>query len=189
MATADNRTDKELVEVCNTGTRAAASAAFDALYQRHKDYVLRVAFRYTDDADLALDVLQNTFVYLLRKFPPPGDGLELTARLETLLYVAAKNAALTLHRDRDRQRIDPEQEPDALPATESTESGQPEIAPLMRGLSPNEREIIQLRFVDGLQLTELAVVLDVPLGTVKSRLHKAVTALRNSPYAKEFFEK
>ena len=60
--------------------------------------------RYVGDHDLALDVLQETFSYLLRKFPPTGDGLTLRARLTTLLYPVAKNSAISQLRKQHRFR-------------------------------------------------------------------------------------
>ena len=50
-------------------------AAFAALYHRHKDWVAGLAYRWTGDHAAALDVLQETFIYFLKKFP----GLKLTA--------------------------------------------------------------------------------------------------------------
>ena len=186
MSSGDQRSDQELVALCNEGSRAQAREAFNALYNRHKDYVLRVAFRYVREPDSALDVLQDTFTYLLRKFPPPGDGLQLSANLRTLLYTAAKNTALTRLRNQNDSARDPEVDPDELATAARDDS---ELGQLLRGLSPNEREIVTLRFVDDLSLAEIAETLQIPVGTAKSRLHKAVSALRNSPYVSEFFEK
>jgi RNA polymerase sigma-70 factor (ECF subfamily) len=45
-----------------------------------------------------------------------------------------------------------------------------------------------MRFVDGLSLEEIAAALDIPLGTVKSRLHNALNALRADPRVRKFFE-
>ncbi|HEX5047019.1 MAG TPA: sigma factor, partial [Gammaproteobacteria bacterium] len=91
MGGRDPRSDDELVAACNVGDADEATRAFEALYRRHRDFVLRVARRFTRDRELALDALQETFAYLLRKFPPAGSGLVLTARLQTLLYPVAKN--------------------------------------------------------------------------------------------------
>ena len=82
---ADPRSDAELVAAANGGDRAA----FEAIYRRYRDWVARLAYRFTADHDGALDVTQEAFVYLLRKFP----GLELRARLTTLLYPAVKHLA------------------------------------------------------------------------------------------------
>ena len=186
MSSADSRSDEQLIELCNHGDRTEATEAFESLYRRHKDYVLRVAYRYVADADLALDVLQDTFSYLLRKFPPPGDGLKLSANLQSLLYTAAKNTALTILRNKNVSAVDPETDPDSLQTADTPDT---ELSRLLHGLSPNEREIVALRFIDGHTLSEIAELLEIPLGTAKSRLHRALGALRKSPYVKAFFEK
>ena len=74
MGPTDRRSDEELVAVCNVGDAHEAARAFEALYRRHRDFVLRVARRFTRDRELALDALQETFTYLLNKFPPAGRG-------------------------------------------------------------------------------------------------------------------
>lgn len=183
----DHLSDAELVDLCNTGDRGGAIAAFETLYARHKDYVLRVAFRYVGDADLALDVLQDTFSYILRKFPPPGEGLVLKAQLQTLLYVVAKNNAISILRKASKGETGGEIDPDELPAPGYRDSG--DLATLLQGLTPGQREIITLRFVDDLPLKAIAETLEIPPGTVKSRLHKAIEAMRKLPSVKDFFEK
>ena len=190
MGDLDDKSDVELVGLCNSGSRNAAVAAFETLYARHRDFVLRVALRFAPDPDAALDVLQETFTYLLRKFPPPGPGLELSARLETLLYTAAKNTALSARRKARIRDPGSGPDPDTLPAPEQEDAPfRSEADALLRGLSPAEREIVTLRFVDDLSIGDIAIALGIPVGTAKSRLHTAVTSLRKSPYVKEFFEK
>lgn len=183
----DRQSDQELVRLCNDGSAGEAEAAFGALYRRHKDFVLRVALRYVKDNDSALDVLQETFSYLLRKFPPGGDGLRLTARLTTLLYPVAKNNAISLLRKADRMPAENAPDPDELPSPEYVDNG--DITGLLAGLEKDRREVVTLRFVDDLSLQDIAAALDIPLGTVKSRLHAAIRDLRNLPQVKAFFEK
>ncbi len=182
----ERRSDAELVEVCNHGNAREAARAFEAIYVRHKDYVIRVALRYVRDRDIALDVLQETFVYLLRKFPPSGGGLTLTSRLSTLLYPVAKNCAITQMRKIDRFPASEDQQPDDLPADTPAESG--EIASILARLPVERREVIILRFVDDMRLQEIADTLKIPLGTVKSRLHLAIKQLRDSPATKKFLD-
>jgi DNA-directed RNA polymerase specialized sigma24 family protein len=98
----ENRTDAELIALCNTAASPAATAAFTSLYRRHRAYVLRVAARFAGDRDTALDALQETFGWLLRKFPPVGEGLTLTGKLGTLLYPVAKHCAMDLRRQSRR---------------------------------------------------------------------------------------
>ena len=56
-------------------------------------------------------------------------------------------------------------------------------------LSAERREVLTLRFVDDLSLAEIAAVLDVPLGTVKSRLHLAIRELREDRRIKDLFSR
>ena len=86
----DPRSDGELVDAINKGD----DGAFEALYYRHRDWVHSVATRFTRDHDLALDVLQETFAYVLRKCP----SLKLTAEMKTFLYPVIKHTAIALRR-------------------------------------------------------------------------------------------
>ncbi len=185
----DRRSDRELVELCNRGSRDEAVQAFETLYRRHRDYVTRVSRRFGADREGAVDVLQETFLYLLKKFPPEGEGLVLTAQLRSLLYPVAKH--LTLSSLRQRTRIDDSEEfdPDRLPAPGGTDPAERDPARLsaaLARLSVERREVVLLRFVDDLSLQDIADTLSIPLGTVKSRLHLAVRELRESPEIKDF---
>ncbi len=187
MSRPDERTDSELIDLCNSADRETAARAFGSLYSRHKDYVQRVAFRYVRDADQALDVLQETFSDVLRKFPPGGPGIKLSAKFSTLLYVIAKNSSISIRRKMILREAGSRVDPDELPAAEYDDAF--DLGGLLRGLSPRQREIITLRFVDDHSLQDIAGILELPLGTVKSRLHTAISAMRNSPSVKEFFDK
>lgn len=174
----DPRSDNALIAVCNDGSAREAARAFEVLYQRHKDYVLRVALRFVPDTDTALDVLQETFLYLLRRFPPTGPGLELTAKFTTLLYPVAKNNALMALRRGNRfpaADVEPEELAD-VPEPAATN----DAAAVIAALPVRQREVLLLRFVDGMSLAEIAQVLDIPLGTVKSRLHVGIGRLKSS---------
>ena len=183
----DSRSDAELVEICNRGDGVAAVAAFNSLYLRHKDFVLRVALRLTTDRELAADALQEVFTYLLRQFPPPGPGLELRARLTTYLYPVARHSTISLLR-KARRIPDSGLEPDRLPALPDTSADADDLDRLLASLPAERQELLRLRFVDDFSLEEIAEALEIPLGTVKSRLHLAIRALREHPAAKKFFE-
>lgn len=173
--------DRELVEAFAAGD----AAAFEALYERHRDWVLALAFRLTGDHALACDVLQETFLYFLRKFP----GFRLTAQLRTFLYPVVKNHCVSA--GRRARRFEPNGEaalgrlvsPDALPVGVSAA----EFAAALASLSDDHREVVLMRFVDGLALAEIAQALDAPLGTIKSRLHHALALLRADRRTRKFF--
>lgn len=178
----DLRSDEALLKACNGGDAMEAADAFETLYRRHKDYVLRVALRFVPDTDAALDVLQETFTYLLRRFPPSGEGIELTAKLTTLLYPVAKNTAITALRKSGRFPAAADVGPDDLPAAADVDTT--DIRAVLASLPGGQREVLQLRFIDDLSLQEIAEVLEVPLGTVKSRLHLGIAKLKSSDLAK-----
>jgi RNA polymerase sigma-70 factor (ECF subfamily) len=173
-AARDERSDGELV----TALRAGDAVAFDELYRRHRDWVLRLAHRVTGSGTDALDVLQETFLYLLRKAPE----LELRVRMTTLLFPVVRN--LSLQRRRQRGTASAAVEPLAEdPPLASAE----ELVAALGGLPEAQRQALLLRFVDGKSLQEIAAAQGVPLGTVKSRLHQALATLRSDPAARRYF--
>jgi RNA polymerase sigma-70 factor (ECF subfamily) len=174
---ADSRSDLELIAAIN---RDSDSAAFEALYYRHRDWVARIAMRFTQNHDDAMDVVQETFAYLLRKFP----GFQLTSSLTTFLYPAVKHLAQTSRRKRTRASGGDELL-DGVPARSAPQ--QTDLAAALSRLSDAHREVLLMRFVDGLMLEEIAQALDLPLGTVKSRLHHALNQLREDPQTRSYF--
>jgi RNA polymerase sigma-70 factor (ECF subfamily) len=179
----DERNDLELIAAMNGGD----AAAFDSLYFRYRDWVIGLAHRLTGDSDSALDVLQETFLYFLRKFP----GFCLTANLKTFLYPAVRNLSIAARRKAERyQATQPELdqiEATAAPETAHADAG--DLGIVLAGLSEEHREVLLLRFVDGLSLAEIAQASEIPLGTVKSRLHNALDILRQDARTKEFFQR
>ena len=163
-----NPPDEALIERANRGE----PDAFEALFRRYRDWVVSVAYRYTGDRDEALDVMQDTFAYLFAKFP----GFSLTARLTTFLYPVVKNLCLDRLRKR-RPSVDIDELADVLPAPEVGASNA-DLHRLVQTLPAAQREVLLLRFVDDLSLQQIAEVLEVPLGTVKSRLHNGLEAMR-----------
>jgi RNA polymerase sigma-70 factor (ECF subfamily) len=94
------QSDQELIEQANKGD----SDAFEALYYRYRDWVYRLAWRFTGNQSDALDVLQETFAYLLGKFP----GFELTAAMTTFLYPVVRHTSLAIRRKNRRFASDQE---------------------------------------------------------------------------------
>jgi RNA polymerase sigma-70 factor (ECF subfamily) len=176
-----SRSDQELIAAVNRGE----SDAFEDLYLRYRDWVVRLAFRFTHDEDLALDVLQEVFLYFLKKFP----GFELRCELKTFLYPAVRNVALGMRRKAERYVADCqtlESAPSVAPSHEGA-AGDVLLA-IVSALPEQQREVLMLRFVDGLALNEIATALGIPLGTVKSRLHNALETLERNPATKKYFE-
>ncbi|MEO8605014.1 MAG: RNA polymerase sigma factor [bacterium] len=167
---ADPTTDEALIARANRGE----AQAFEALYYRHRDWVVRSAERWTGNADDALDVLQDAFAYLFGKFP----GFALTAQLRTFLYPVVRNLALDRVRRR-RPEVDIDTLADTLPAP-TTDASSGDLERLVATLPAAQREVLLLRYADDFSLPQIALALDIPLGTVKSRLHNALAALKEA---------
>lgn len=166
----DPRSDQELIQ----------QGDFDALYWRYRDWVVGLAYRFTLHSDDSLDVLQETFVYVARKFPT----LKLTASMKTFLYPAVRHLSLEILRKR-RGGASLDEEAMGL-AAPSVSMGSSELAAALAALSDGHRQVVLLRFVDGMKIDEIAVVLKLPEGTVKSRLHNALQQLKDDPRAMRY---
>lgn len=166
---------------------AGDTRAFSALYERHKQFVMRIASRFTRNHEAAADVVQETFIYLMRKSPT----LELTAKLTTYLYPVVKNLALTaLRKDRVRLRLvrDDSGAHDS-PSAHAPEARDPGVLSGVLALLPeHQREVLLMRFVDDMSMDQIATALNIPAGTVKSRLHLAIKILRENPATAGYFQ-
>ena len=161
--------------------------AFEALYLRHRDWAVNLAFRFTGDRELALDVLQEAFLYLLKKFP----GFALRAKFTTFLYPVIRNLAFNARKKSQRyELVDDKLEELTEPVEPDVgENIEDQLRGMMRSLPAQQQEVLLLRFVDEHSLNEIAEMLEIPKGTVKSRLHNALRALAENPRTKKYFEK
>lgn len=176
----NDRSDQELIDAAAAGD----VGAFNALYLRYRDFVYRIALRFAGSHEPAMDAAQEVFAHLLDKLPT----LRLTGKLSSYLYPVARNTALAA-RERDRRRLRLAQA--AAVETEESASAPPERERLMRAvdaLPDAQREVLLMRIVDEMSIEEVAVALGVPIGTVKSRLHHALGALRGDEGLRRWFE-
>jgi RNA polymerase sigma-70 factor (ECF subfamily) len=173
-------TDAMLIEAINRGE----GGAFETLYRRYRDWVVALAYRFTGDPADAHDVAQEAFMYLLRKFP----GFDLTARMTTFLYPVVRHLSIAARRK--VRRFASDDELIACVPAESTDAGgtRSELAAVMSALPVAQLEVVLMRFVDGMTNDEIATALNLPPGTVKSRLHHALKTLREDPRTRRHFE-
>ncbi|HOX08101.1 MAG TPA: RNA polymerase sigma factor [Planctomycetota bacterium] len=162
--------DRELVSAANRGD----AAAMESLYRRHRDWAHALALAICSDPEDAADTTQEVFFYLFQKFP----GFELTCELRSFLYPAVRNTAIRMRRKRVRLAPLAEETEPAARTAPADESGDDRLSALVAGLADEFREVVMLRFGEDLPLEEIAVRLGLPLGTVKSRLHRALGQLR-----------
>ena len=178
--------DERLIE----RTLQGELSAFEQLVERHRGIVFRVAARIVgpDDAE---DVSQDTF---LRAFHRLGQ-YRGTAPFRTWLLQITQNTALNALAWARRRPTEPASEspepPDAdpirQPVTElERRERQQRLELKLSALRSEYRSLLVLRDLEGLSYNEIADVLEMPLGSVKGRLHRArselIELLRNNTY-------
>jgi RNA polymerase sigma-70 factor (ECF subfamily) len=167
--------DRALAEAAAGGDRDAA----EALLRRHHDTVLAVCRRIVFDRGGAEDAAQEALVAIARGLPN-YDG---RARVRTWVYRIAVNSSLDeLRRTRrrpvpvtpDRSPEPPGRHPGPADAAEARDDVGRALA-----LVPEEfRAVLVLRHVMDMDYAEIAETLDIPIGTVRSRISRGTTALR-----------
>lgn len=175
--------DAELVERWQAGDESA----FEALVRRHEQRVFRLLLRMMGSREEAEDVSQETFLSLYRH----GRRFRRESRFSTFVYRVAANAALNRRRSlgRSRNRVNklaerqaagddlphsPRDPEDAVAGVELSDH----VRDALQKLSPSLRMPVVLYDIEGLAYSEIAKVLGVAEGTVKSRIHRARQALR-----------
>lgn len=157
--------------------------AFEALFERYKDYVYRVAFYITRNSGDAEEVVQETFIDLLRALPRyQVDG---PARFETWLYRVTVNRCRSRYR---RKRLPSADWDDVMEQIARIVNGHPDHSPegatlgreqkaalwrAVDALPDAHREVVVLRYQAELSYQEIAQALEINIGTVKSRLYNA----------------
>lgn len=166
----------DVLEACGRGDREA----FACLFEASKDRVYNLALRLSGDPSEAADVTQDVFLKLLTRVGQFRGG----ARFETWLHRVVVNVFLDRARARRRLvplegsvRSDPGPEPDRDAQRAETARL---VARGVAGLDEKLRLPLVLRFVGGLSYDEIAAVLDLPMGTVASRLSRALRELAAS---------
>jgi len=163
--------------------RAGDEAALEALYARYGGLVHTLALRVLGDAELAREVLQDTFLRAWdgRETYDPARG-----RVAWWLMGIARNRAVDVLRSRVHQGRLREREPLGLHVTapggsEATDSlgVRRAITEALAALSVPQRRAIELAYYGGLTQAEIAAELGEPLGTIKSRIRDAMERLRD----------
>jgi RNA polymerase sigma-70 factor (ECF subfamily) len=166
--------DDELMHLTRSGSRAA----FDVLVRRHQARVLRLATRYLGDLSLAKDVVQSAFLELFRnceRYQARGQFVPYLCRIvvnQCRMARRSRRVQLRLLSDESAGVRDVDSE-----SLLSREHGR-DLQRALSLLSEKLRIVIVLRYVADLDLSEIASVVRIPIGSVKRRLFDAVAKLR-----------
>ncbi|HMD90359.1 MAG TPA: sigma-70 family RNA polymerase sigma factor [Anaerolineaceae bacterium] len=176
MATLMAVTETDLVLQSRQGDRNA----YGELVRRHYPGVVRVVFRMCSDTTLAEDASQEAFIRAWLNLP----SYQLTAPFRSWLYRIAINVALDQLRRKQEESLEEEQvmlvkDTAAGPETSLIEKERAAmIQKAMQELPAAARSVLVLREYGELSYQEIAKALDIPIGTVMSRLNYARTRLR-----------
>jgi len=173
MDTARDRViDQLLVIRCQAGDREC----FDLLARRWQRRLWRYAQRLSGSDDTAWDVTQETWMAILRQIRRLNDPAWFAA----WAYRIVRNKAADYCRRASRQRSLGETVAGRQKANDDPrrDDSCDAVAEALRQLPPDSKELLMLRYGEDLNILELAVVLGIPVGTVKSRLHHAREQLR-----------
>jgi RNA polymerase sigma-70 factor, ECF subfamily len=149
--------------------------AFDALLREITPALLRYVARVTGDAALAEDVVQETLIAVVRKIAWLSDP----SLFRAWAYRIASREAFRTLKKRGRQAIVPVEETDGIvcpPPSDPWQRGR--LLASLEKLSPASRAVITLHYLEEMPLSEVAAVLDLAPGTVKSRLAYGLAQLR-----------
>jgi RNA polymerase sigma-70 factor, ECF subfamily len=183
--------DRDLVLACQATLDAGMEGPFRNLYEAFKDRVYNVCYRITGNATDALDASQETFGTLHRKIA----DFRFQSRFSSWVYRIAVNASIDLKRRNQHrrlasldagleadgevsQRYDVSDDSIEMPIhSASRHELEAEIQRAVERLSPKLRAITVLRYIENLSYEEISEALQISLGTVKSRLARAHSAL------------
>ncbi len=165
------RSDEDLMAAVASGDEAALETLIDRYAAILHAYLLRLSGN-RDDAE---ELLQETWVRIARS----AKRFDTARRFRSWIYGIASNLARDLFRRRmtkDRALREIAVNPPAATGADPAERG--ELRERMAELPENMRAVLLLRYYEGMSEAEMAEILDIPRGTVKSRLHAALRELR-----------
>ena len=181
--------DAALIQRC----RAGDVAAFEPLVEKYRQRVWRLAYNTLRDREEAWDVAQEAFIRAYQALPSfRGQSAFYTWLYRIVMNVAADKArsrgaqgrAFGTERvpEEDWDRVLPDQNPggEAPDAAAARREQRGKIMQALDTLSEDHRKIIMLSDLEGLSYREIADTLDIPMGTVMSRLHNARKRLRDA---------
>lgn len=150
--------------------------ALDALVREHHRDLLRFAYSLCRDVSLSQDAVQDAWIRIagtLRRLDDPR-------AFRGWVYHAVRWRVTDLLRrpQRKERRLDDTDVPPPSDVAGEVRDQRIDLGAAIAGLPDAERATLQLFYVSGLTIPEIAVVLEIPPGTVKSRLHRARNQLK-----------
>ncbi|UJF35655.1 RNA polymerase sigma factor [Paenibacillus hexagrammi] len=166
--------DQELYEVIRTA-KAGDKEAFALLIKRYKASVYRYAFGMLSDRMEAEDVAQEAFIKAFYALPKLENSFAFTSWLTRIV----SNLCYDRLQKRKKENTSPQEWVETTTQIDLKQTDlQMSIQEAMNTLSPEHKEVIILRDVEGYTYDEIAGMIHIPVGTVKSRINAARLLLR-----------
>ena len=169
--------------------KAGDEHAFASLVRAYQDKVYSLAYYMTKNHHDAEDVAQEVFLKIWRALPSyrgehePDAWIMKIAKNACYDFLKSRRQVEPLEREIDGEVVerpladpDPDSNP---PAAAVTAERRDEVAKALLRLPPEQREILTLKYVQGLSYEQICEVLSIGMGTVKSKLWRAKQALKN----------
>jgi RNA polymerase sigma-70 factor (ECF subfamily) len=173
----ESRGDRELVHAA----RAGDTIAFDGLFYRYRDGIYRLGLAITKDPSAAEEIVVDTFARAHRAIErlEPDDSLRpwLYRVAVNLSYNRRPRKGVTFSSLDDGTADYPTEGESPTEAAERAERRRV-VLECVDTLGPKHKVVVVLHYLNGLNLAEIAEIVEVPVGTVKSRLHYALRKLR-----------
>lgn len=168
--------------------RKNKSQGLELIYDWYKKYIYTIAYHYTGNKEDALDLTQEVFLAIFKSLERFDDSFSMLPWIKRITinkclnYLRDKKEAISLN-----QPLEEGQEiQDLLLSSSNTEEEvlyfdtKETLTKAIHALPPDERMAIILRHMKGMKYAEIAKVMGVPLGTVKTYLHKGRKNLKSS---------
>jgi RNA polymerase sigma-70 factor, ECF subfamily len=174
--------DEDLMQLMRTGD----ARAFETVYDRHADVAFSLAYRMVGTRPRAEDVVQEAFLSIWRS-GARYDSARGSVRTWVLGIVHNRAIdSLRRHLAHDKRRASDEGLAERLPAPERTElevarrSEAAAVRAAMDELPPDQQRVVELAYFGGFSHSEIATMLEAPVGTVKGRMRLALAKLRSA---------
>jgi RNA polymerase sigma-70 factor (ECF subfamily) len=159
--------------------------AFLTLFQEYEQDIYKMAFVYVKNQSDALDVVQETAYRSFKTLK----NLQEPKHFKTWLIRIAINCSLDfLRRQKKVVQLKPELEENLSGDINEDIDLEVTVRDLIEGLNEDEKSVVILRFYEGLTFKEVSETLDIPLGTAKTILYRALDKLRNNLKGDGFYE-
>ena len=165
--------EQRYTEILVIRSQQGEQEAFELLVELWQEPLMKFALRYLEQESEALDAVQETWITVIKKL----NKLKNSSFFVSWIFRTLTNKCIDRIRQKQlHEKLIKNSNQDSENLIKSSDNDQLEKA--IQKLSDEYKTLIVMRFGQGLQVGEIAAILNIAEGTVKSRLHRAITRLR-----------